>query len=317
MCSPTMLIVLGILLNIASSSSSDGILIGAFNVQIFGQKKSSNQEVMQQLVKIIRRYDVILIQEIRDSQNTTLLNLMNALNTQQSVTFTQETSERLGSTSSKEQYSFLIRSDSGVTILDRHQYRNKEVSFERPPFSVRLSSAKSAINEFVLTAIHTKPEAAVTEIDGLKQVHTELRNLWNTDNILIMGDLNAACSYASATALKKLDIRKDPKFLWLIPDKTDTTATASNCTYDRFVMTGVKFNDSLVVNSARVFLYDKEFGLSLEQTLAVSDHYPIELRLSAAPSFIVYSSNDAVGIGLLSAAVAILTIGAVIRRQWA
>lgn len=93
----------------------------------------------------------------------------------------------------------------------------------------------TAISEFVLTAIHTKPDAAVTEIDALRQVHSELKRLWNTDNILILGDLNAACSYASATALKKLEIRKDPQFLWLIPDKTDTTATASDCTYDRLL----------------------------------------------------------------------------------
>lgn len=271
---------------------------------------------MQHLVRIIRRYDVILIQEIRDIENTSLQTLMNALNAQQSITFTQHTSERLGSTSSKEQYSFLIRSDSGLTVLGSHQYVNKEVSFERPPFSVRLSSAKSAVTEFVLTAIHTKPEAAVTEIDALKQVHTELRNLWNTDNILIMGDLNAACSYASVTALNKLDIRKDPKFLWLIQDKTDTTATASKCTYDRFIMTGAKFNDSLVVNSARVYLYDTEFGLTLEQTLAVSDHYPIELRLSPASSLTyMYATNGAMGLSLLSAAVAILGFGAFCRRQ--
>lgn len=38
---------------------------------------------------------------------------------------------------------FTFRSDSGLTVLDSHQYVNKEVSFERPPFSVRLSSAKS------------------------------------------------------------------------------------------------------------------------------------------------------------------------------
>lgn len=56
------------LLSIASSSSSsspsDGLLIGAFNVQIFGQKKSANQEVMQHLVRVKSFLDQVRVMDI-------------------------------------------------------------------------------------------------------------------------------------------------------------------------------------------------------------------------------------------------------------
>lgn len=84
-----------------------------------------------------------------------------------------------------------------------------------------------------MTALHSKPAEAVKEIGQLYEVHAAVQKKWNTDNILILGDLNAGCSYASKKALNKLEIRKNPKFNWLISDNVDTTTKASNCPYDR------------------------------------------------------------------------------------
>ncbi len=44
------------------------IKIASFNIQIFGQSKSSKQEVMDILVQIIRDFDIGLIFHIRDSK---------------------------------------------------------------------------------------------------------------------------------------------------------------------------------------------------------------------------------------------------------
>lgn len=275
-------------------ATTDGLLIGAFNVQIFGQKKSTNETLMPIIVKIIRRYDVILIQEIRDSTDGTINRLMKALNTPGSVKFNQITSERLGSTKSKEQYSFLLRYDSGVSVLDKYQYQNSNVTFERPPFSVKLKSTKTEIKQFILTALHAKPEEAVKEIGQLKDVHSDLQRKWNTNNIIMMGDLNAACGYASRKALNNLEIRKDPQFHWLISDSTDTTTKQSNCSYDRYIMTGSLYNKSLVANSARVFRFDQEFSLPPELTTDVSDHYPIELRLRDIGTKMMFTGDSPV-----------------------
>ncbi len=47
------------------------IKIAAFNVQIFGKSKRSKPDVMDVLKKVVREFDVVLIQEIRDVSETT------------------------------------------------------------------------------------------------------------------------------------------------------------------------------------------------------------------------------------------------------
>ena len=53
----------------------DTIKIASFNIQIFGQSKSSKQEVMDILVQIIRDFDIVAIQEIRDAAGTSIITL--------------------------------------------------------------------------------------------------------------------------------------------------------------------------------------------------------------------------------------------------
>ena len=51
----------------------DEITIASFNIQIFGQTKASKPEVMEILADIIRQYDLVAIQEIRDAAETAIL----------------------------------------------------------------------------------------------------------------------------------------------------------------------------------------------------------------------------------------------------
>ena len=64
----------------AAGSSEPSLLIGAFNVQVFGDSKSSKPAVMQRLVRIIRRYDVILVQEVRDKDGSAVAKLLSDIN---------------------------------------------------------------------------------------------------------------------------------------------------------------------------------------------------------------------------------------------
>ena len=47
------------------------IKVAAFNIQIFGRAKREKEDVMAFLVNITRQFDLVLIQEIRDSSETT------------------------------------------------------------------------------------------------------------------------------------------------------------------------------------------------------------------------------------------------------
>ena len=83
-------------------------------------------------------------------------------------------------------------------------------------------------------AIHADPDSAIAEMEALVTVHDAVTRRWRTDNILIMGDLNADCAYASQRALNALALRREPRFTWLIQDNVDTTTTNTNCAYDRW-----------------------------------------------------------------------------------
>jgi hypothetical protein len=64
-----------------STADSNGtIKLGVFNLHIFGTTKASKPEVMGVLSKIIRNHDAIAIQEIRDSSQTALPMLRDAVN---------------------------------------------------------------------------------------------------------------------------------------------------------------------------------------------------------------------------------------------
>lgn len=51
------------------------ITIASFNIEAFGQTKASKPEVMEILANIIRKYDIVAIQEIRDAAGTAILAL--------------------------------------------------------------------------------------------------------------------------------------------------------------------------------------------------------------------------------------------------
>ncbi|NJD78253.1 MAG: hypothetical protein FIB08_14370 [Candidatus Methanoperedens sp.] len=71
----------GILLgNIPSAGSNGTIKLGGFNLQVFGTAKADKPEVMEVLSKIIRNYDIIALEEIRDSTQTALPRLLDAIN---------------------------------------------------------------------------------------------------------------------------------------------------------------------------------------------------------------------------------------------
>ena len=89
------------------------------------------------------------------------------------------------------------------------------------------------IPPFFIVPSHTKPSDAVAEIDHLDNVFHAASNHFGTDLGIIMGDLNADCSYVSNTKYTNLDLIVDTNFTWWIDKEADTTTKNSNCAYDR------------------------------------------------------------------------------------
>ncbi|KAK3596876.1 hypothetical protein CHS0354_029055 [Potamilus streckersoni] len=257
------------------------IKIGAFNMKVFGVTKASKPKIMDILIKIILRYDVILLQEIRDSTDAAIGLLLQEVNRRAGKRpFMMKISERLGRTNSKEQYAFFYRTTSGISLRSSYVYNdNANDIFEREPFVVHFDSTKTNLMRFALVGIHVKPKDAVNEITALSDVIKEVTSRLKETNIIIMGDLNADCSYVSKSAWTKIPLRQDTKVTWPVGDNIDTTTGTTDCAYDRFIVSGAKIQKNVVKGSVRVFYFDTEYSLSYAEALEVSDHYPIELEL--------------------------------------
>ncbi|XP_078026077.1 deoxyribonuclease-1-like [Epinephelus lanceolatus] len=264
--------------------------IAAFNVQRFGVTKVADPDVLSTLVKIVSRYDIILILEVVDVSGASVRLFLKEL-TRVNTThhYTLQLSTRLGRNRYKEQFLFLYRDDV-VDLIDCYQYEDNQVNdvdaFAREPYILHFKPHNTVLKDIVLIPVHTKPWDSEKELDELYDVVLVVKDKWKTNNIMILGDFNADGVYLTNKEMKEIRIRSDKNFHWLIGDDVDTTANTSNeHTYDRIVVYGDDMLAAFVPNSAKPFNFHKEFAMTEEMALRVSDHYPVEVELCKAAPF--------------------------------
>lgn len=256
----------------------DNMKIAAFNIQVFGVSKSGKTDVMSIIVDIVRNYDIIAIQEIRDASQTTIPHLMDKVNSD-NYQYDYVISERLGRTSSKEQYAYIFNTETVKVTGEPHVYPeiNGSDNFHREPFIAAFSSTTGNFDA-VLMIIHTDPDEATEEINSLDEVLTYSQNLYPDEkDFIILGDLNADGSYFDEDGTNDLG-----DYEWIINNSLDTTTKSTDYSYDRIILT----DSSDFTGNSGVFRFDLEYGLDYEQTVAVSDHYPVYAE------FIVVDDRD-------------------------
>jgi len=250
--------------------------LSAFNIKTFGRSKMSDPFVAGIIRDIVLRYDLILIQEIRDISGEALQELHDMVGRS---TFGLTVSARLGRTSYKEEYAYFYRYER-LTLLDTHQYADSQDVFEREPYCARFEPVGGAGWQFSVIGLHAKPSDAVAEIDALLDVYDDVRRVWpSAEDVIIMGDLNAACSYASEKDLLPLPIYNEDLFYWPLGFDADTTTSSTVCAYDRFIVAGPNVRTAFIPGSEDIYQYELTHGLSYEQMMDVSDHYPIEIEI--------------------------------------
>ncbi|XP_057343680.1 deoxyribonuclease-1 isoform X3 [Manis pentadactyla] len=249
----------GALLSLASLLQvALALRIAAFNIRTFGEAKMSNATLSDYIVQIVNRYDIALIQEVRDSHLTAVGSLLDKLN-----------------------------QPHQVSVPDSYQYDDGcepcgNDTFSREPAVIRVRSPLTEVRDFAIVPLHAAPSDAVAEIDALYDVYLDVQQRWGLEDIMLMGDFNAGCSYVSPSSWPSIRLRTSPAFQWLIPDTADTTVTSTHCAYDRIVVAGTLLQRAVVPGSAAPFDFQAAFGLSNQTAQAVSDHYPVEVRLRRA-----------------------------------
>ena len=261
-----------IIFNQDQSKEAETTKIAAFNIQIFGQAKSQKQDVVAVLRDIVREFDIVLIQEIRDASEQTIPNFIEIINQMEGPDYSFIRSERVGRTSSKEAYAYIYNTETiQFTPGSDYIYNDVDDVFEREPY---IAGFKAGNFDFVLVGIHTKPDDAYNEIENLTSVVSSIqRSNPNEHDIIIMGDFNADGSYFDEDDTSNLF--KASEYKWIITNDMDTMVK-TDYTYDRIVLLDATFNHECDAESAQVFYFDQAYGLNNQTFVSeVSDHYPV------------------------------------------
>lgn len=249
------------------------IRIASFNIQVFGSSKLAKPAVMETLVKIVRQFDIVAIQEVRATDPTIVQQFVAMINAN-GRRYDAEVGPRLGRTVSKEQYAFVFDTErididpSWVyTVQDPDDMLHREPMVAA--FRARGVPPEEAFT-FTLINIHTDPDETDQELDALDDVYEAVRNDGrHEDDIILMGDLNVDDRH-----LGELGMVSD--ILWVIsgiPTNTRRTRQYDNILFTRRATT--EFS-----GRAGVLDFAAEYQLSMDAALEVSDHMPIWAEFS-------------------------------------
>lgn len=259
-----------------SHSYSQSLKIAAFNVQTFGQTKGSKADVMDYLAQIVAGYDIVFIQEIRDSLDGEVITRLARLAGEKiSVDYGYTISAELGRSSYRERYAYLYRTDK-ASLVDAWVYDDSGNDlFTREPYIAVFSSGSDL---FTTVGIHVAPGAAGQEIPDLVAV-TDSLLLSGTQKILLFGDFNADCSYFNPISTPLISLFESSTS-W-ISDSADTTVSSTDCAYDRIISLGSIHSQ---LSNPSVLNFENSFRISNTKAREISDHYPVSITMTLGDS---------------------------------
>ncbi|KPK41685.1 MAG: hypothetical protein AMJ78_04870 [Omnitrophica WOR_2 bacterium SM23_29] len=252
----------------SAAQEADHIRIASFNIQIFGQSKIKKREVMETLAKIIKKYDLVAIQEVRSIKQNVIPTLLSYVN-DASTRYDYIISKRLGTTDTKEQYAFVYNTET-ISLIPDSSYvvRDTRDLFEREPF---VTSFRSGNFDFIIINNHIDPDYVKKELRQLTIVINNIYNASSEKDIIVLGDMNADGSYFNESRLTTMF----PLWIQLIGNDEDTTVAVSDNTYDRMMTKDTTANVEYTGTSG-VFRWDTDYGVTdLRFVKKVSDHYPV------------------------------------------
>ncbi|XP_037368738.1 deoxyribonuclease-1-like 1 [Talpa occidentalis] len=267
-----------VLLLLLLDAGAKAFRICAFNTQRLTLAKVAREHVMDTLVRIVARCDIMVLQEVVDSSDSAIRLLVRELNrSDDSGPFNYLSSPQLGRSTYMEKYVYVYRSHK-TRVLEHYVYNDKDDLFAREPFVAQFTLPSNVLPSLALVPLHTTPKAVETELNALHDVFLDVSRRWQSQDVILLGDFNADCASLPKKRLGELVLRTQAGFHWAIGDEEDTTVRASTrCAYDRIVLHSERAQGLL--RAAGAFCFPKSFQLSEVEALNISDHYPVEVEL--------------------------------------
>jgi len=253
--------------SLTDTRSAPTLRIATFNLHLFGRHKADNPFVIETLAKILRKFDVIAVQEICTKQQDLLPLLVDRIN-QSDRHYDYMIGPRVGRTDNKEQFAFIF--DTTRVETDRQQLYSvddPEDLLHREPlvawFRSTAISPEFAFT-FTLVNVHLDAELSDAEIRVLpelvKSIHRDGRK---EDDVILVGDFGASDS--------RLQFLRSAGMIFALEGVP--TTSQGNAMLDNIVMP-VKATDEFNGRSG-IFDFLRQFNLSIEQAHQVSDHLPV------------------------------------------
>jgi len=245
---------------------TEEITIASWNLKNFGQTKLNDRARMDVIVSVLKKYDLVAVQEVQDvslALPTELIAKINASGENYKVV----SSERVGRGNRKEQYLFVYDDDVIDFISDTTGYGiEPNDEFAREPFYAMF---KARNFDFYLMTIHTDPDDVDIEIPALKVAYEDLQNkTTDEDDIILLGDLNAKAPGVTAGSYITMDsIALIPNIVFTIKEETNTRGGRS---YDNII-----FQDNYTAeysDSCGAYAFWIDYNLSEDDGFRISDH---------------------------------------------
>ncbi len=262
----------------------DRIRIASFNIQVFGEKKSSDTNVMRVLGHIFQQFDLIAVQEVRSPHARPIDKLVAQIN-QAGWQYQATLSRSLGRTSQTEQYAYVwnterieLLPDSAYVVDDAQDLMHREplvASFQ----TIVPADPRGEPFRFTLINVHTDPDevsgpGSNNELNVLDDVFLSVREyeyaVREEDDVLLLGDLNV--NDANLAELGSV-----PGIVTVAGDTP--TNTAGTKTYDHILLDRTMTRE--FTGRAGVLEFVEHLGMTAEQAAAVSDHRPVWAEFSA------------------------------------
>ncbi len=268
----------------AREPHSETIRVATFNIRMFGKKKTSNREVMEQIAAVVTQFDLVAIQEVRGGDSAPIDALVGLIRSS-GRDYQATVSQPIGESNQVESYAFLfdrariaLVPGSEYLVNDDEQRMSREpmvASFEtrpprpipgRKPFRFNLINAHTDPDEVTRSAIDN-------EMDVLDDVFVSVRQWeWEQageEDTILLGDLNV-----NTRGLRQLG--QIPNVLSILGDVK--TNTRKDKTYDHILADRTQTTE--FTGRAGVFDLESFFGINEETALKISDHLPVWAEFS-------------------------------------
>jgi hypothetical protein len=251
-----------------NSSIPTTIVMGSFSIQDFGVAKLNNPAVAEILVDVVRRFDILAVQELCCEDQGLIPRFVEMVNADGSR-YKFLAGPRQGYTLNKEQYVYLYDSEKMELIGQPYIAPVPAGEVECAPLVAQfrcLNVPSERAFTFKLINVRVNPAEVVTATPTLANIIAGIEQYDSgEDDLILIGNVGSPPRYFQ-------NVSMFPNQFAAIADQWATN-TRQDLNLDNIVFDGAKTNEFLARSGVLNLL--QEYDLSYPQALQVSDHLPV------------------------------------------